>query len=120
MAAAHQLGFHRLQLGRHLLLVRDPLYPEPSLPGRPGDLPESQERERLRLPLAPRFPHPGRVRPGCDQPGLAGVQFQAEFREPSAQFPQEPLASSWYSNPTMKSSANRVTMTFPRACVFLQ
>jgi len=91
MAAAHQFGFHRLQLGRHLLLVRDPLDPEPSLPGRPGDVPESQERERLRLPLAPRFAQPGRVRPELDQPGLVGVQFQAELREPSAQFLQEPL-----------------------------
>jgi hypothetical protein len=32
------------------------------------------------------------VRPELDQPGLAGVQFQAELREPSAQFLQEPLS----------------------------
>jgi len=92
MTFPHQLGFHRLQLGRHLLLVRDPLDPEPPLPGRPGDVPESQERERLRLPLAPRLPHPGRVRPEPPQPGLAGVQFQGELREPAAQLPQELLS----------------------------
>jgi hypothetical protein len=32
------------------------------------------------------------VRPELDQPGLLGVQFQAELREPAAQFLQEPLS----------------------------
>jgi len=44
------------------------------------------------FPSPRRLAQPGRVRPGLDQPGLAGVQFQAERREPSAQFLQEPLS----------------------------
>ena len=51
VAAALQLGLHRLQLGRQLLLARDPLDPEPPLPGHPGDMPEPQKGERLRRPL---------------------------------------------------------------------
>src|ERR1700691_1084520 len=90
-AAAHQLGFHLLQFGRHLLCVRDPLNPEPSPPGHPGDAPEPQERERLRLPPAPRLPQPARVRPEPDQPGLVRVRLQGDPREPAAQLPREPL-----------------------------
>ena len=52
---------------------------------------EPQERERLRFALAPRCPPPGGVPPELDQPGLTGVQFQAEPREPAAQLGQEPL-----------------------------
>jgi hypothetical protein len=52
---------------------------------------EAQERERLRFPLAPRCAPSGGVPPELDQPGLGGVQFQAELREPLAQLRQEPV-----------------------------
>ena len=81
-----------------------------------ADVREAEERERLRLPGAPRLPVPGGEPPELDQPRLAGVQFQPEPREPLAQLGQELLGVSRCSNPTMKSSAKRTMITSPRAC----
>ena len=51
---------------------------------------------------------------------LSGCSSRLNFASLPRSSPRNLSASSWYWNPTMKSSANRVTMTFPRACVFLQ
>jgi hypothetical protein len=50
---------------------------------------EAQEIERLRLAEPAYLPVPGGVPPELDQPGLTGVQFQPELREPAVQLAQE-------------------------------
>ena len=52
---------------------------------------ETKKVERLRLTQTPRLPSPGRMAPELDQPGLIGMQFQPELREPLTQISEEPL-----------------------------
>ena len=57
------------------------------------------------------------IRAELEQPRLLGMQLQAELREPLAQAPaRNRSASARCWNPTTKSSANRTTITSPRAC----
>ncbi|WP_223838652.1 group II intron maturase-specific domain-containing protein [Saccharopolyspora pogona] len=52
---------------------------------------EAEEVERLGFPEPPRRSPPGGVPPELDQPGLVGMQFQPELREPLAEIGKEPL-----------------------------
>ena len=119
VAAPPELVFDLLQLGPQPFRVGLAPDPEPPAPGRHADVREAQERERLRFPLAPRRAPAGGVPPELDQPGLGGVQLQAELREPLAQPGQERLGVFPSSNPTMKSSAKRTMITSPCANRFL-
>jgi len=91
VAAPPDLGFHLGQLGPCPFRVGFPPDSEPSAPRGRADVRESQERERLRFPLAPRRPVPDGIPPELDQPGLIRVQFQPEPGEPAAQLFPEPL-----------------------------
>jgi len=51
---------------------------------------EAEEVEGRRLPVAPAVVIRGGEPPELDQPGLLGVQLQAEPRESLAQLVQEP------------------------------
>ena len=51
---------------------------------------EAQKVERVRLPEAPYRSSSGGVPAELDQPGLVGVQFQPELREPLTKIGQEP------------------------------
>ena len=55
------------------------------------DVRETQELERLRLPVAAALPVAGGEPPELDQPRLVRMQLQAELREPVAQIGEEPL-----------------------------
>ena len=85
-------SFTSAQLGPHPFRDRVPPDPEPPVPGVRADVRESQERR-----TSPVSPRPGAARftggmpPELDQPGLTGVQFQPELREPAAQLVPEPL-----------------------------
>ena len=52
---------------------------------------ETKEVERLRLPPTPRLSPPSGMPPELDQPGLIGMKFQPELREPLAKISPEPL-----------------------------
>jgi hypothetical protein len=89
--SSSHLGLDRFELGAHLLLARDPLELEPSVPVLRADMRETQELERLRLPIATRVASFGGVPSELDQPRFVRMQFQAEFREPLAEIGEESL-----------------------------
>jgi hypothetical protein len=78
---------------------------------------EAEEIKRLRSPVAPRRPVAGGMPPELDQPGLAGVQFQAELREPAVKLFQEPLGVLPVLEPDDEvirpAHDNHVTMRLP-------
>src|SRR5664280_1406966 len=81
MPAPLEFIFDLMQLGPHPL--RDGLALEPETPALvlPADVREAQEVERLGLPVAPGRTIPGGIAPELDEPGLVGMQLQAELRE---------------------------------------
>src|SRR5205807_5697190 len=67
MQAFSQFQAHRLELRLHPLSDRLPFHREPSSPGLPADMRESQEVEGFRLPLASLLPVLGRKAPKLQQ-----------------------------------------------------
>ena len=115
-----ELVFDLPQLRPHSLRDRDPPQPEPSMLGLPTEMREPKEIERLRLPETTSRSAPGGMPSELDQPGLVRVQLQPKLRKPLREkSAQNRRASCSCSKPTVKSSANRTTITSPCANRFL-
>jgi hypothetical protein len=91
MPAPLELVIDLFELGPHPFTDRDAPQPEPSTLGGPAEMRETKEVERLRLPQTPRISPPSGMPPELDQPGLIGMKFQSELREPLAKISPEPL-----------------------------
>jgi hypothetical protein len=91
MPAPLELVIDLFELGPHPFTDRDAPQPEPSTLGGPAEMRETKEVERLRLPQTPRLSPPSGMPPKLDQPGLVGMKFQPELREPLAKISPEPL-----------------------------
>src|SRR5215211_595211 len=91
MPTSHELVLDLLEFRPQPL--RNGVAPEPEAPvlALPADVREPQEVERPWLPEAPCRSALGGVAPELDQPGLVGVQFQAELREPLTEIMEELL-----------------------------
>jgi len=87
--------------------------------GLSADMSKAQEIECLWLCEAPLFSVLSRKAAELDEPGLVRVQLQVELRNRSRRSLRNRFASPRCWNPTTKSSAKRVTIMSPRACVSL-